>query len=149
MGLGPGALARREGDAASKQVLGQAVSCTHQVLAQVFTSARQVTCRLVCLTERLHLGEQPRTKQGRELARIPAVGLHAHSRLGRDQRRSDQHAARVTPGSDLSLQRVAARPGLVAVAHVFAALARDPLQHPANRIRLVGDPPLHRSILTR
>ena len=61
----------------------------------------------------VHLGEQVRAQQLRQLARVAAVGLDADARPTRDQRRRD-HAALDALGLEPALQREARRARLVA-----------------------------------
>jgi len=142
----PGALAR-EGDGAAEEELRDAVTCADEVLAQVLASAGEVASGFIFLGQRLDLGEEAGAEEVSELLGVAAVGLDLLAGLAGDEGGGDEHAARVTPRDDLPLQRVAAGACLVAVANVAGGQIGDLLQHLADGLWLVGNPPLDRGVL--
>ena len=120
----------------------------HQILVGVLACPTQVPHRLVLGRGRVHLGQQPRPIQLRQLACVTPVRLDPIPRLPRDQRRGHHHAARsrfLYP----ALQRVAARARLVAETHLPWCLALHLPHHPSHRPRFVRELPLHRLRLLR
>ena len=87
-------------------------------------AAAQVTQRLVRLTRRMHLGQQPGAEQLRQLASIPPVGLGPHSGHYRGQRRGDDRAGD-PGGAQLPLQGVAGRASPVAAVRLPRGLALE------------------------
>ena len=149
MSEGPGAFARDEGDAPAEEELAQAMTSADEVFTQVLARWGEVSGCFVLLGERVDLGEQSGAEQQGELLGVTAIGLDALAGLAWDERGSHEHEAGLAPGGDLALQGIAAGPGFVAVAHVPRGEAGDALEHLADGLSLVGDPPLDWGVVAR
>ena len=83
-----------------------------------------------------------------QLPRVPTIGLDPIAGLHRDQRRRDDLAFH-PQGLQLALERVPARPGLLAARDAPRGLGPDLLHHPPNRRLLVRHLPLDQAALPR
>jgi hypothetical protein len=120
------------------------MAAAHQILMGILARAAQVAHGLVFNRRRMHLGQQSRTQQLRQLARVTTIGLDPIARLARDQRRRHHHAlgARLP---DPALQRVAAGTRFVTEANLAASSQTLHLpHHPPHRRLLVRRFPLDR-----
>src|SRR5580765_6486145 len=109
----------------------------HQVLAHTVAAPTQVAERLVRLVGGLDLGQQSRSQQFRELARVSPIRLDPLAGLDRDQGRGHDLADHPL-GLQLALQGIAQRAGFVAAAHFPRRLAvQSPRQTPDGAL-LIG-----------
>ena len=143
VGLRPGALgAVPEHPSPSQQELAQPVPCPHQIQAYVIAPAAQVAHRLFVLTRGIDHRQQPRTRQLGQLAGIATIRLDSLARSDRDHRRR-HHITHETELLQLTLQRVAARAGLIDAVDRAPSLPLEPPRHATHRAGLVCNPPLH------
>src|SRR6266508_4165110 len=142
MALRPGAPASAKQITSSQKNLPQPVPAPGQILQHILPAADEISYRFLLDRRWPDFRQESRSKQLQQLAGITPVRLDTLPRLDRDQRRRHHHAPH-PQRLDLSLQRVPARPRLVAEDHLTARLSLRLPHHPLDRRRLVDHIPLN------
>ena len=142
MALRPGAPARTKQITPSQKHLPQPVPAPGQILQDILPAADEVSHRFLLDRRWPDFRQESRAKQLQQLAGVTPVRLDPLPRFDRDQGRCHHHAPH-PQRLNLSLQRVPARPRLVAENDLTARLSLRLPHHPLDRRRLVDHLPLN------